>query len=1012
MTHVGRTMASLVPSAALATIIAVAFSSYGALASDGGSFGCRELRGGVSFLSDFASSCPSDCPYAVRPAAGGDGTLWPVGSEYSCGATCVNSFADCLAANENASLQLAADGVREYCDTSSLRVCKRFMPENGHLCAPGACHEGFVNGPQGGPCVPRDAKPLEIIVAVAATVGVIALSFVTWRGVKNYKKFNSATAKADGTGYRQPLLSEDSFNTKQLTERQARNSQAISHGEALAAWSSIAAHSKGFWGYLSENTEGQMHSCFGRLHRLLTIHRWLLLRTDSVKVGIGLNLFFDTQLFLIAVCVCFYVAMRYVETTLHTGTLIRNVSKTGHYFCDPVQFRAMFVEVERYADVMSMTCAVLWVVLLVMSWLFMVAQMIAAIDYDKDHATFEDYTLMLKGLPVEIMSEEILMRIVVDKLQVREDKVYGVLIMANLTKQAPEVSRMAEHMIEKDDLEMKWVAKDISRADLGRRCQADATDFRKLYGEVKGSGKAFVVFKKQVDAQDVVDTRDAFYLTRDELLTNSAYRQAGREIALPENTHRYHVEVLATDNEPHGVAWANFGLGKHNVRLRMWALYVVTFMAYVGFFLVCVVAYNMIMRPYLRIGMPPDQNDFALQVAVNSLGLVNAVAQILGQEGASMMGFLRHASRDRFIIRFDTFVVGLNIGSMVVFFAFCGEYTALINEADQNFSHSLYLESAFASNLANLLVSNVLFVQFVANLVLSEWLPPVLFGFLLRVIYVYRPVPFLNSFLKDALPFPPKSDEVITGREAELNVEKPPLLVSLKYTFLVVYPAAAFIILFLFTDQADTIALWLLVFSVFFYGVQRFISIWWLRVSASDSVTTFHGFMHAWGGVISIVPAAAYFWQWRLQRPQTKWMILDSPLSWFVTPLLVYVFAFCIYIVVLWRIRECFEHRRGSDFEHFAGEADAADPGIESVIEARKRSWWNMNPFYSLKLRYLAQEGGCHHKSIGWPACSENQRLLEVGREFRVMPPKEAYEQMEKEGMNTCRCCGLRACGF
>merc|ERR1719388_22582 len=114
-----------------------------------------------------------------------------------------------------------------------------------------------------------------------------------------------------------------------------------------------------------------------------------------------------------------------------------------------------------------------------------------------------------------------------------------------------------------------------------------------------------------------------------------------------------------------------------------------------------------------------------------------------------------------------------------------------------------------------------------------------------------------------------------------------PLMLSLEYTYMIIFPGMVTLTFFFITTESTTILYYLLVFAVVFHIWQRYVMLWGYGRTSVDSAETFLSFLRMWGLNLSVFPAAIVYWLWRLD-------VLNDSLG-IVIGILVWALAFLLY---------------------------------------------------------------------------------------------------------------------
>jgi len=905
--------------------------------------GCREttpvldvLNGttisaaGPAALINFAARCPSRCPYAVR------------GINEVCDAQCVESPSACLEVNQRATLVL---GSRLVCQNCPDPLCRKCSHSSGVDSMCEECFEGFtVSSRQCTLIYETYIVRAVVVLASILLVIIMVLIFTTWEvhrmmmRIANRVKGRIATPVTDpdttvpllGDHQHQEKLACDDEMTAISKQEVNLNLRTIDHAVYFVSCSSIMAGSR----------KGSVK------------------KHVKKEVGVGLPLFYNTQKALIIVSLLFYLAMLLVKHQSEISGAATLVEDTEHEKCRTNNIVGVRSQVEQYARTMAWVCFALWGVLLLLSWGFARYQKYVVRRYDLSTASMEDYTVKLKNLPKNLTSESELMRVLERKLDM-EGKIHGVSIVYDIQSagSAEKVKDMIEHLVEYDDLETNWCIEQesTSREQLSNWLDEDKQTMHAMMEKerLQGSGKAYVVFERQRDVQIIMSTIHGIQWDPE---------------GCPDEQQRGDIVIVEScDSEPTSLHWYN-----HNVpilKLKVALMFVRAFVLFAVFGLFTFVFYTTMIDPYTNIDLPPNRNDMGLQIVGNTVGLSNAAIQAFVLMETQSVGFkyFRHTEQVTFWL--NTIVVTLNTAFQVMFVAWTGLITRDIRKLDNT---ALKLEYNFIDSFQTMLHPGLFFIQYFMNEVFTALAPSVINWLLLRLIYVWKLGPAcFRRVLKELLPRPPLSLDTITGREAEWALNLPELLMSLEYTFVVVFPAATFAMLFFFTDTMDSAAFWLFAFAVFFYVYQRFANLWFIRKTTHDSDDCFVACIVGWGFALSLIPTAAVWWVWRLG-------LCGVPMGLILT-FGAYIVSLLIYVVGLQRI---------GVFRRRLDEEDPEDPGFSAVMEERGYSWWNVNPIYVLKNRYWENEPGYEliDSNKCWPSQFSRRGFFENGKAFRHVP--------------------------
>jgi len=305
---------------------------------------------------------------------------------------------------------------------------------------------------------------------------------------------------------------------------------------------------------------------------------------------------------------------------------------------------------------------------------------------------------------------------------------------------------------------------------------------------------------------------------------------------------------------------------------------------------------------------------------------------------------------------------------------------------------SISIENEIGSNLVSVMVSQIVLLYILGEI--GNVLGPAIFNWVaLRLVFVANvggshDSPFQRA-LRSILPkF--KNLEAVTSREAERAQILAPLLLWMEYTYIVIFPAMAFLTLYLMTDTQNTVCLSLLAFSVIFYLWQRYIMMWLYGKSTFDSSANYEAFIHFWGLVVSLPLPTTVWWAYR------RGAIQEQSLA-FLTMALVFVLSLLIYEIGLYLTEAMIS---SSDEDGIDSFADGVDPGYEHVMDTTRASWWNRNPVYVLKNRHCPEQAGheVHEPGVRcWPILHARQGYYELGKSFRHQPPPREKDSKVKD---------------
>jgi len=985
------------------------------------------------------------CPYAVP---------FP---DFPCLVTCVATEADCSRLNR---LTPAVDGFAEprLCTSCGIVACAecKFTSAGHSVCT--RCFPGFVGiwPVEGGwdECVLWDHGLVMVgfkaifgclafcmlVLTLATCVGAFRMTLGTYLGL------NTGTTSSNKQGLQTQLL--DGHDHDSVADK---NLDAIRQGLLFSIMSSIKASA--LRTAVAKTGAIDDDGCLKRLRATM----WSFADTSMADLGLGLQLFFRTQIFLIVVaCTIWLTTLVAQDRSLFTGLSGLDATCTAQHTNMTAAYSEQMLRYRRHALTMEYACLILWGVIFLLTMVFHLRQECFIEEYDKATMTAEDYSLRLQGLPTNLTSEREVKRILEAELRM-QGRIYGVSICYNVLPLKDRIEEMIEHIVEWDTLENRWCDERLSssRVFLQRALQKDKEDLERLLtsGELQGSGQAYVVFKEQLDMARVLgehrgisahifsghaEGRSPSGPEPQLLLPAPAQLQAEAQVpAVPMsagaslgptsregNNHTNEdeittVNILKDDSEPAGLRYFDFCLPEEEQRWKRYFELPMRMLSYIGIYaVVAQVFWYLMIKPWQDnfIGNAGRSN-VVIHVA---LVLFNFGIQTIVMLDAKKAGFVRIAHLDSTTFVWNT--VLLLVTNSWILLQECsreGIRWSLVppdpaKDLDSWWAwqrtayQSVRIEKEVGQSLVNLMTDQIMML-YVLGEVANVLMPVVCYYGAIRFIFVFQKgtevafVQRMKSILEKLLP--PSMTSVstcgkeaaeargITVREAERLQTLMPLLLWMEYTYVVIFPAMAFITFYLLTDESSTVCGCLCGFAVLFFIWQRYVMLWLYGKSTYDSQDSYAAFVRMWGVVLSMLPPASVWWAWRLGQ------ILEYPFA-VLTMVLTYCLSLLFYefgiFLMNWYIGE-----KDDGLDDFEGQ----DPGYKQVMEEHGISWWNMNPVYVLKNRHCPDLQGHEVQKDDehyWPHSHILQGFFELGKEFKQVPNPDASGRISAAAVALC----------
>ncbi|OLP89705.1 hypothetical protein AK812_SmicGene28834 [Symbiodinium microadriaticum] len=901
---------------------------------------------------------------------------------YPCLVSCVSSEEECAKLNPQApSINPWEDD--KLCTSCPVTACKScHYPERDGAVQCLACFDGFEllerrDGTHecvvvGQGAVVITAYVLMFVITILVVLVMFGTCYVaaaeSWRS----KGKGNATVADLGAPLMQSAsqIDENELPIQELDSKEAkqRNANAISHGFKTSIQASIKFNSLQRAKRRDEN----------RIRRFL---RAAFDKQDDL--GIGLQLFYNTQIFLI----CFSLlglAMSYMFTTTSApGDSLVKIANTASSTCPASaaelrQLESSLVGREYERAKMGQVFGVLfWIASVMLTWAFHYYQKLFQQSFDAYHQTEDDYTLMLEGVPKNVTSEKQLHQQLEQELSM-EGRIYGVCILYDLLHLPSETQEkledMLEHIIELDDLRTGWAHATVSAPEenLIHSIKEDEQEFREIMrNHIRCCGRAYVVFQTQSAMLRVLRERSGI---RKQILDPSS---TSDELEM--------VRIVNRGDQPAGLRYEKAELTGPE---RAWTLSVLPARQFVYILIYVVSAqlfFYFMQKPWHDCAMEASSGAAGVQLASKGVLLVNFAIQTAVAFDVEACDFIRVSKVDEITFIWNTLLMVITllyivyqecdkVGMRPTFFPPEEEYSA----AWWEWRRGLLL-AALAEIRAYDALLSVFTEQTIMLYVLGEVgnvLAPVLFFWLaLRAVFISNiggtPTSRIQRLLRVVLP-KTRSPSVLSHREAEKAQVLVPLLLWMEYTYVILFPVIALTSVY-FVDHSMKVWQALLCFSLLFFLWQRYVMLWLYGKSQFDSDGTYFSFIVVWGFVLSQCAASFAVWAYRLEEI-TEWpfAILIFVLIFFLT--------FFIYLAGVLYIEWSFS-KAGKALDSM----DGTDPGYGKIMEDTGISWWNVNPVYVLKHRLCPQERGyeVHDETVAcWPSWS-NQGFFEKGKEAR-----------------------------
>jgi len=869
------------------------------------------------------------------------------------------------------------------CATCSIKGCEDCVYNKSGEARCAKCFDGFT-GKGGEPGRWEQCQLWNsgfVLSAVKVLISIVALVFLlamvmTCIGAfhRDLLKWLHFDVPRRAGGLESPLV--DSLN---------QNKASIRQGLRLSLMSSIKSSSMRI-----HRSEDERASTPTWKH--INIHK---LDQELVDIGLGLQLFYNTQRFFICMALVTWLFAVAVGFAGPEDPKDYDVSTSCSHPLD-LSLQLGKMQIIR-AHVQGSGCLLLWAVLLVMSWGFHCYQLRFVESYDKRTHTAEDYTIKLEGLPPSLTSERELKRMLEEELRMRGE-VHGVCICYNVLELPnPErIDEMIDHLVEKDDLDLGIYDEEVYRpkAELEAELEKDAEELKGWLreGKLQSSGTAYVVFRKQRDVAQLMMLRRG--IARKVFEGRKLCESTGEDSDEDDKSEIKTVKISKDNCEPSGVRFEAFQQPprKHQRNENVWMP--LRMVIYISIYAVAAHLFFVYMiKPWEDNFIEGGETSLGVKVGSKVVLVLNFGIQTLVMVDVERGGFLRTAEVDKITFIWNTVLLLVTNSYVIVQEVYRDGYRWVLvppqgcQEVARPPDHcwawlrllfqSVATERQVGQNLVSVLTDQIMMLYVLGEA--ANVLMPVIFYYVaLRLIFVMHVGGSTNScfqrMLRAMLPSS-SSATTISVREAEKAQILMPLLLWMEYTYIVIFPAMTLVTFYLLTDDTSMVCLWLLIFSLLHFFWQRGVMLWLYGKATYDSTESYEAFILMWGLVLSMLPPAAIWWAFRRGE-------IQEPAFAFLSMALVFLLVLLVWRYGLFLICWCIGARDDGIDELVGG-----DPGYADIIDKYQISWWNRNPVYVLKHRHCRDLEGheVHGSDVQcWPKGASCDCFFELGKEFRM----------------------------
>lgn len=389
---------------------------------------------------------------------------------------------------------------------------------------------------------------------------------------------------------------------------------------------------------------------------------------EHEDLGIGLQLFYNTQLFLIAFSLLglatAYLFLRVLSPGPSLTQLVKETVLCPSSAEELRQIEATIVQREHDRAKMGQFMGVaFWFASVLLSLGFHYYRKNFQKQYDSSHQTADDYTLMLEGVPAECTSERRLHRYIEKELNM-EGRIYGVCIMYDLMHLSHEnqekLEEMLEHIIELDDVKNGWVKSDFSMTlkALEEDVEKDKEEFKEILKTMKCCGRVYIVFHTQVSMVRVLRERRGL---RKQILFPqyaSVDGDEGGEIDMASLGNR--------GDQPDGIRYEKAEMTEAERRKTYLILPARQFVYILIYIVVAQLFYMFMQKPWDNCALEASAGAAGVQLAAKGVLLVNFAIQTAVAFDVEGSCFLRIAKVDQMTFIFNTLLMAITLGYAVM----------------------------------------------------------------------------------------------------------------------------------------------------------------------------------------------------------------------------------------------------------------------------------------------------------------------------------------------------------
>jgi len=899
-----------------------------------------------------------------------------------CLVSCVASETECATINPHtAGINPSEDP--QLCSTCDITACRFCTFEQGAATCH-SCFDGFeliehADGTQ--ECIVFGQTAIVYIAYILMTVILAAVLLVLagtcYVAAAQHMKRTWSSPAPDltaglltGTSAGVPVSSDDVEPAK----AKSHNEKAIAHGLMTSLEASIKF-----------NALRRAASRSGQKDLKRIIEATLDTADD---LGVGLQLFYNTQIFLIAFSLLgFGVAYFFLRILTPGATLTELMEEAAVCPTSLQQLRSFEEQVisreTLRAERGQVMGIVLWFCGVWLSWGFHYYQKVYMRKYDAQHQTSDDYTLMLEDVPREVTSERALQERLEAELSI-QGGIYGVCILYDLLHVPAEIRErieaMLEHIIEWDDMCNGWAKQDfsVSKQQLKLELEKDAADFQNILREhLRCCGRAYIIFSTQVSMIRILRERRGI---RKNVLAPSAGTDAdAKEIRM--------AGIRWRGDQPDGLRFWKAEETPAERRITLSVLPARQFAYILVYIIVAQLFFYFMQKPWHDSSLEGASGAKGVQLAGKGVLLVNFAIQTAVAFDVDEAKIIRISKVDEITFLWNTLLMAITL--LYVLIQECDKAgmspTFLLPSEAYSEDWWLWRRGLFRSVLAEIQAYDSLLSVFTEQTIMLYVLgevgnvigPVAFFWLALRAVFIQNiggsPKARIQQLLRKMLP-KTRSTMMLTAREAEKAQSLVPLLLWMEYTYVVIFPGIALTACY-FIDYSMRIWLAQLAFSILFFLWQRYVMLWLYGKSEFDSDGTYFSFIVVWGLVLSMAASSFAFWAYRLDQ------ITERPFAVLIF-VLIFMLTYFVYVAGILSIEYHFRKMgKTLDDENVSGN----DPGYMAIMEKSGVSWWNTNPIYVLKHRLCPDLAGfeVHEESRNcWPLWSD-EGFFEKGKEFR-----------------------------